>query len=296
MNIKAIGYTDKGIVRSDNQDSFLVHIFPNGADNNGLLAIVADGVGGENAGSVASMKAVEVIKSRLLNDEGMPQFDLKKAIEAANQGIYTLSGFHKEYQGMATTCSALMIKDDRVITGHVGDCRIYRIRDGIIERLTDDHTLPMRLFRNGEITRAELEDHPQSHVLTNALGTKETIDVDINSFPFEENDTYLICSDGLYKYFDDEEIRDAVMKTSLDSLPESLAAMANERGGSDNITVIVVKVNHQDVLNRTVRIVDDAFNEEPENVKRRAGNNILKYIIAALIIIAVVFFISYRLR
>lgn len=295
MNLKAIGYTDKGIVRSNNQDSFLVHIFPGNTNQNSLIAIVADGVGGENAGGIASMKAVEGIKDYLFNKDDSPQHELKSAIEYANKEIYRLSSVNKEYQGMATTCSTLMIKDNEVITGHVGDSRIYRIRDNKIKQLTEDHTLPMRLFKNGEINKAELEDHPQSNVLTNALGTRETVDIDINTYSFEENDIYILCSDGLYKYFKDEEIIDVAKQTPLDSLPETLVALANERGGSDNITVIVVKVNHNDVSNHTVKISDDFFNEKASEKKNNIRKNVYKYI-AVILFIAAIIFMSFSWR
>jgi len=296
LNLKAIGYTDKGVVRSNNQDSFLVHIFSGDTNNNSLVAIVADGVGGAKAGSTASIKAVDVVKDYLLNEANSPQHDLKRAIEAANQEIYTLSSANEEYRGMATTCSALMIKDNKVITGHVGDSRIYRIRDKEIERLSEDHTLPMRLFKNGEIDLTELDDHPQSHVLTNALGARANVEVDMNSSSLMVNDMYILCSDGLYKYLNDDELIDVASQTPLDSLPEKLVAMANERGGSDNITVIVVKVNDDNVSNRTVRISGDFFDEVAVKENNNIKKNIPKYIIAAILLMAAIFFISSRLK
>lgn len=178
MQLKAVGYTDKGRVRSENQDSFIVQILPCSSNKNSLLAIVADGVGGANAGNIASKTAVDAIKNCNLDDETAPHLALKEAIESANNEICDLARRNTDYRGMATTCSVLMIKGDKAIIGHVGDSRIYRIRNGKIEMLTEDHTLPMKLFKNGEITRSELGNHPQSHVLTNALGIKESVEID----------------------------------------------------------------------------------------------------------------------
>lgn len=295
MHLKAVGYTDKGAVRSDNQDSFLVEVLPCSNNKNSLIAIVADGVGGANAGNVASRTAVEVIKNFNLDNDKTPHLALKKAIEAANCEIYEQSQSNKEYQGMATTCSVLVIKGDQAIIGHVGDSRIYRIRNGNIEKLTEDHTLPMRLFKSGEITRTELSDHPQSHILTNALGSSENVEIDITTSLLNENDAYIICSDGLYKYFTDEELMDFVTSTPLDSSPEKLVAMAYERGGSDNITVIVVKVNHNGVSNRTVRIAGDIFPADPVR-KGYIKKNIRKIILVAILLIAVIFFILSKLK
>lgn len=284
MYLKAVGYTDKGRVRKENQDSFLVQVLPCSSNKNGLLAIVADGVGGASAGNVASSTAVEFIKKHNFDNDPKPQDALKQVMKSANEEIYGLSCSHKEYRGMATTCSVLLIKGDQVVSGHVGDSRIYRIRAGKIERLTEDHTLPMKLFKEGRITSTELADHPQSNVLTRALGSRESVDIDISRSFLDESDTYILCSDGLYKYCTDSELMDLVVKTSIETAPEKLVLLAIERGGDDNITAVVVRSSPSAVSNQTVQISDDLFPEEP------GKNNKLKR--RVLIYIAIIFFIA----
>ena len=294
MHLRAVGLTDKGIVRSENQDSFLVQILPCSSNKNSLLAIVADGVGGENAGNIASMTAVEVIKTFDLDDDENLNDTLKKAIEAANSEIYGLSCRNADYKGMATTCSTLMIKGDKAIIAHVGDSRVYRIKDGIIEALTEDHTLPVKLYKSGYISDSELEGHPQSNVLTNALGSKNKVEIDIITTSLMENDTYVLCSDGLYKYLTSEEINEIVTNASLDSSAEKLIALANSRGGDDNITVVVVKAGHNNVSNKTVRIDGDEFSTEVVQKVSTGSRTFIRLLLVLLFFMVVIVFISFN--
>lgn len=262
MHLKAVGYTDKGKVRSENQDSFLVQVLPCSVNKHSLLAIVADGVGGASAGSIASTTAVDYIKNFNFDNVQEPQDALKQVMQSANEKIYVLSHRHKEYQGMATTCSVLLIKGDQVICGHVGDSRIYRIRAGQIDRLTEDHTLPVRLFKEGTITAEEIAGHHQSNVLTRALGSKENVEIDLSLSFLEKNDVYVLCSDGLHKYFSDNELTDILAGTAVESASEKLVSLALARGGDDNITAVVVRSSLGDVAQRTTQIADDLFPDE----------------------------------
>jgi len=266
VKLHAVGITDIGNVRAENQDSFTVQTAPCSENGNSLLAVVADGVGGGKAGNVASKIAVDALKDIYLESAGDPQVVMRRAIEAANALILERSGVDDLCRGMATTCTALMVKGDSVIVGHVGDSRAYRIRDGEISRLTEDQTLPRRLFREGLITEEEIELHPQGSILTNAVGTKKKIEVEIISSELRERDTFVLCSDGMYKYLNDEEIKGIVNKAGIEASPEQFVAAAKERGGDDNITVIVVHAN-SDGFDKTTEILSTY--EEPVQIKRR---------------------------
>jgi serine/threonine protein phosphatase PrpC len=271
VNVKlhAVGITDIGNVRVENQDSFTVQTAPCTENGNSLLAVVADGVGGGKAGNVASKIAVEALTDIYLKNTGNPQDVMRMAIETANALIQERSREDELCSGMATTCTALMVKGDTVIIGHVGDSRAYRIRDGEIVHLTQDHTLPRKLFREGLITEEEIEFHPQGNVLTNAVGSRKMIEVDIISYEMIEQDTFVLCSDGLYKYFKDEEIKEIVSKAGIEASPERFVTVAKERGGDDNITVVVVHAGG-DRLDKTTEILEH-YQASPPCKKKKVG-------------------------
>ena len=289
MKLHAVGLTDIGNVRAENQDSFTVQTAPCSENGNSLLAVVADGVGGGKAGNVASKIAVETLKDIYLESAGDPHNVMRTAIETANSLILEKSSGDELCRGMATTCTALMVKGDTVIIGHVGDSRAYRIREGEIVRLTEDQTLPRRLFREGLITEEEIEKHPQGHVLTNAVGSKKMIEVDITSSEMMERDTFVLCSDGLYKYLNDEEIKGIVSDAGIEASPEKFVASAKERGGDDNITVVVVHASG-DRFDKTIEILSTY--EEPVQIKRsRVG---WKMALGLILIVGIIAFVVGR--
>jgi serine/threonine protein phosphatase PrpC len=254
LNIEALGITDVGRERSENQDSFMAEIFRSARGGNGLLTVVADGVGGALAGGTASRIAVDTIKETIFRT-GRAE-DLETAIQLANQKIHEISSTDESHRGMATTCTAMVMTEDHAIVGHVGDSRAYVMRNGTIELMTEDHTVVRRLLRDRVISEDEAQHHPQRHVLTRALGASKDISVDIHEISLKEGDTYLICSDGLYKYFSNEELLIATKTSLMKDLPEHLVATAKERGGDDNITVVVINTNAADTDgDKTVRII-----------------------------------------
>lgn len=268
MKLHAVGITDIGNIRPENQDAFTVQTAHGSERGNSLLAVVADGVGGGKAGNVASQLAVETLTELFLGGAWDEQDAMASAIETANARILERSGQDELCRGMATTCTALVIKGESAVIGHVGDSRAYRIRDGEILQLTEDHTLPRRLFREGLITEEEVYLHPQSNVLTNAIGSRGKIEIELVPAEVRERDIFVLCSDGMHKYFKDEEIREIVARAGAQTSAEKFVAAAKERGGDDNITVVVVRADG-DGLGKTTEIT--ATYEEPAKLVRKSG-------------------------
>ncbi|MCB0359192.1 MAG: Stp1/IreP family PP2C-type Ser/Thr phosphatase, partial [Bdellovibrionales bacterium] len=233
--------TDVGQRRTENQDSFGYVRTANGA-----LFIVADGMGGAQGGATASAAAVELIAKRALTEQGIvTEASLRAAIEAANSSLHAFSGTDESLAGMGTTVVALALFSDRALIAHVGDSRIYRLREGKIDRLTRDHTLIQEMLDAGTISPAQAENHPISHMLTRSLGPTPRVDVDVRVFPdsLRPGDRFLLCCDGLVNHVADEDLVDILAcENSLDAAADQCIALANERGGSDNITVQIVEI------------------------------------------------------
>ena len=226
--------TDTGRQRRANEDSLLARA---------PLFIVADGMGGARAGEVASQTAVRAFDQGL--PAGAPEETLPAMIQMANRVIHRQSFEDPDLAGMGTTMTAALVdaEDERVVIGHVGDSRAYRIRDGIIQRLTRDHSLVEEMRRRGQITQSEAEDHPQRSIITRALGPEADVDVDVQSVPAEPGDLFLLCSDGLTSMLEDETIRDTIVGAdSLQGAVTQLVEEANFAGGRDNITVLLLQV------------------------------------------------------
>lgn len=230
--------TDVGLVRQGNEDSLCV------CGDIGLFA-VADGMGGHQAGEVASQVALQIIEKEVRDNlaAGEPGPVLANAFEQANRHVYQLSSGHAELRGMGTTVTACLIAGERLIIAHVGDSRLYLLRDRQISQITEDHSLVQELVRQGGITEAEALTHPQRNVLTKALGTSPLVEVDLVTVNHQSQDRFLICSDGLSNQINPEEL-----KTILAGYPDltvclrTLLNLALERGGNDNITMILVEI------------------------------------------------------
>jgi serine/threonine protein phosphatase PrpC len=269
VKLSSFGITDIGNVRSENQDSYAIQNVPSPENINSVLAVVADGVGGGKAGSVASLTAVEALKEICLNSTGDSREIIKKALQSANTRIFEKSNSEELCRGMATTCTALMIKGESVTIGHVGDSRAYLIRDGKITLLTEDHTLPRKLFRSGLIGKNDIERHPQGNVLTNALGSREEVDPDTVFAELQDQDIFLLCSDGLYKYLNFTELLETVNEAGVEASPEKLVAIAKERGGDDNITVVIVQAIEEEGFDKTREITGSYVPSAPPKGKRQ---------------------------
>jgi PPM family protein phosphatase len=225
--------TDTGRQRRANEDSLLAR---------SPLFVVADGMGGAQAGEVASRIAVESFRGGL-EESSEPETALATLAMAANSRIHELSHSNAEHAGMGTTLTAVYVGAREVAIAHVGDSRAYCLRDGELLRLTDDHSLVDELMRQGRLTPEEAVEHPQRSVITRALGPEGTVEVDTRSFRARPGDVYLLCSDGLTTMLDEEEIAEILRShPSLRDAGEALIAAANDAGGRDNITVVLLRL------------------------------------------------------
>jgi PPM family protein phosphatase len=225
--------TDTGLQRRANEDSLLAR---------SPLFVVADGMGGAQAGEVASRLAVESFQGGL-GDPASPEEQLAAHALAANARIHELSRSNAEQAGMGTTLTAIYVGPEEVAIAHVGDSRAYCLRAGELLRLTDDHSLVDELIREGRLTPEEAEEHPQRSVITRALGPEETVEVDTRSFRARPGDVYLLCSDGLTSMVAESRLADVLRAhPRLHDAGEALIAEANRAGGRDNITVILLRL------------------------------------------------------
>jgi PPM family protein phosphatase len=233
VTLRTAHLTHPGRKRRHNEDSY-IHEPP--------LFAVADGMGGAKAGEVASRLAVEALQLRP-DVGGDPEAYVVDLIQEANRRVYTRATEDASASGMGTTMTVALVDADgsHVTIGHVGDSRAYRVRDGELQQLTDDHSLVGELIRSGKLTREEAEVHPQRSVITRALGTDPDVDVDTFVVDARPGDTFLLCSDGLSSMVSDQTILDVVRDHPRDmqATAKALIAAANRGGGDDNITVLV---------------------------------------------------------
>jgi len=227
--------TDTGRQRNANEDSLFTRA---------PLFVVADGMGGAQAGEVASKTAAESFDREL--PQGPPERILRETIETANRTIHERAATDPDLAGMGTTITATIVdlEAEEVAIGHVGDSRAYRLRGGTrFERLTRDHSLVEEMRRKGQLTDAQAEDHPQRSIITRALGPEPEVEVDLQTVPAQAGDVFLICSDGLTTMLGDEQIGRLLSRaTSMQSAVRALVDEANRAGGRDNITVVAFQL------------------------------------------------------
>jgi serine/threonine protein phosphatase PrpC len=225
--------TDTGRQRRANEDSMLAR---------SPLFVVADGMGGAQAGEVASRLAIESFQ-RGLDDTTDAEGSLAAYARAANVSIHERSQANAEHAGMGTTLTAVYVGAEEVAIAHVGDSRAYCLRDGELLRLTDDHSLVDELIRQGKLTPEEAVEHPQRSVITRALGPEPEVEIDTRSYRARDGDVYLLCSDGLTTMVPDPRLAEILLAHGrLRAAGEALIAAANEAGGRDNITVVLLRV------------------------------------------------------
>jgi serine/threonine protein phosphatase PrpC len=245
--IEVSNQSDIGCLRTNNEDSF-GYWEPEDDSlflSKGRLAVVADGMGGYEGGQEASRLAVESLVSAYRDYAGDdPQQALIDALHSAHEHIRQYSFAHPELRGMGTTCTAAAIVQDALYFVHVGDTRLYLIRDGQITRVTRDHSYVGRLVESGMISPEEAERHPQRNILTAALGTNPDLIMDSPGHPepLLPEDVLLICSDGLWGQVRDSEIIDAVQNKTAEQAGRELIELARARGGPDNITVEILRL------------------------------------------------------
>lgn len=233
--MKVTSRTHIGNVRASNQDSFI-----NQGDKYTLFG-VADGMGGHNGGDIASQMAVLML-GRVLEGAKPAEVLLRGAIEEVNLLIYNEQLKDEVLRGMGTTLTVLWEDDERLLLGHVGDSRCYRVRHGKIEQLSLDHSMVAQLVRDGIVTKEQAKTHPYRNVITRAVGTSETVDVDITVLDKRRGDRFLICSDGLYEYITEEEMLALLQYSPADHAADVMLNNALELGGKDNITLLIGEV------------------------------------------------------
>ena len=238
--------SDVGCVRELNEDSG-TYIQPDDPEllrSKGLLIVVADGMGGHSAGEVASRLAVDVVTRAYYEDGSDARSALEKAFHEANREIHKAAENDASKNGMGTTCTALVLQNGTAISAHVGDSRLYLVREESIYLMTEDHSAVMEMVKAGLITLEQARHHPEKNVILRAMGSHPEVEVTTwqEPFPVKAGDRFLLCSDGLYDLVEDEEIKRIVMLSAPQTACESLIALAKERGGHDNITVGVVSL------------------------------------------------------
>jgi serine/threonine protein phosphatase PrpC len=239
--------SDLGCVRAMNEDTIRVHQ-PSSADElsrRGVLALVADGMGGHNAGEIASRLAVEAVVQRYGDDERDPGQSLARAVQHANRVIVDAGGSDQRFRGMGTTCTALVLRHGLAYCAHVGDSRLYLVRDGEIFLMTEDHSAVNHLVKSGALSPLEARHHPDKNVIVRALGGRPKVEVSAWPKPLgvRPGDRFVLCSDGLYDLVEDSEIRGMALSYLPQIACERLVAMARDRGGPDNISVGILSMN-----------------------------------------------------
>ena len=253
--VRAVLRSDVGLVRSENQDfgTYTTAAEERASHTGGPLLIVADGMGGHRGGATASRLAAETVKAQYLGSEteDVPMA-LRESLTRANARIYSEAQANPELRGMGTTTSVLAVRGETGWIAHVGDSRIYLVRDDSIEQLTEDHSLVATMVREGLLTTAEAETHPRRNVLQRSMGVAEEVEVDVKG-PFElrAGDTFILCSDGLHGLVKEPELKEIATRP-IEAAADEYLRRALERGAPDNVTVIVARVEEVDIEDTTV--------------------------------------------
>ena len=249
FDVVASALTDPGLVRAGNEDavSFTRPADPRLVMTHGVLAIVADGMGGCDGGEIASDLACRSIEKAYFDSKLHVKAGLNQAFEFANHQIFETAVKNPELRGMGTTCVALAIVADRAYMAYVGDSRLYLMREGHIYRMTEDHTVVNELANQGLLSREQARLHPDRNVLSRALGSKVEVLISVWEEPVtvEAGDRFLLCSDGLHDVISDDELRTLLESSDLKDVCALLISKGNEYGGPDNISVVVVEVRER---------------------------------------------------
>jgi PPM family protein phosphatase len=243
MIMRTAGRSDIGRIRSVNEDRAVILPESNGM----VVAVVADGMGGHQAGDIASQMAIEKIQDELsrLPDNATPEermIAVKLAVEAANQDVYRHASEREQFHGMGTTVVVTVATPDCLVIGHIGDSRAYLAEEERFIQLTEDHSLVNELVRSGQITMEEAHHHPRRNVLTRALGTETRVLVDVHVFEWRDGDIVLMCSDGLSGLVEGDLLyRILRSEGTLEDKVNRLVEKALDAGGDDNITVVLIE-------------------------------------------------------
>ncbi len=284
MKVTAAVATDVGLVREGNEDSYLT---------DEPLFAVADGMGGHRGGEVASQLAVETLEKLFKKGIG----ELPDQVQEANRVVFERSVVDEKVAGMGTTLTAALVEGERVRLAHVGDSRAYLLREGGLRLLTEDHTLVNRMVTEGEISREEAQTHPQRSVLTRALGVETVVDVDDDTVQVRPGDRLLLCTDGLTSMVSEQAVEE-VLRAAPDpqKAAQRLVQLANEGGGADNTTVVVLDFSDDAPAARPKeeptpsREATPAPTPKPARSRRRLPRKVLVWIgiMVALVVVALV--------
>jgi protein phosphatase len=285
MRVTAAAATDIGLVREGNEDSYLTEE---------PLFAVADGMGGHRGGEVASQLAVETLEKLFRQGAG----ELPDQVQEANRVVFERSVVDRKVAGMGTTLTAALVQDDRVRLAHVGDSRAYLLRDGELRLLTEDHTLVHRMVSEGEISKEEAQTHPQRSVLTRAIGVDTVVDVDDETLQVRPSDRLLLCTDGLTSMVSEDEIEEVLRSVpDAQEAAQRLVRIANEAGGMDNTTVLVLDFSDGDATpqpdgraTRSRAAIAPAPAGRPARSRRFLTRKVLMWIgiIVAVVVVALV--------
>jgi serine/threonine protein phosphatase PrpC len=245
FNLTIAQQTDIGRTRQSNEDSMLSYVPEDSqvAARKGALFVVSDGLGGHTSGEIASAMAAQVVRERYYQDVNEDiGASLQSAIKQANRAIVERAAQNEAWSGMGTTVVAAVLRDDTVYAANVGDSRVYIVRGDTIRQITEDHSWVMQQIRAGQLTPEEARDHPKRNVIYRCLGTDKDVEVDLFTEQVQEGDLLVLCTDGLSGQVSDDELLAAVQQYPPEESVQHLIARANENGGPDNITAIVVQV------------------------------------------------------
>ncbi len=236
------GSSNVGLVRNENQDSYVIDTLENGI----CFAVVCDGMGGANGGKIASLTAVNSFSSIVscicpdMSRESISTL-LDNAIEKANIDVFNKSNTDKELRGMGTTLVAAVVIQNKVYILNVGDSRCYILKNDKIRRITRDHSAVQELVDHGMLTETQARNHPNKNIITRALGVERNVEYDLFIEEVDDGDFILLCTDGVTNYVDDLEIPFEIIKNP-ETVPQRLIDLANSRGGADNSTVVIINV------------------------------------------------------
>lgn len=241
--MKTVGSSDKGKLRVRNEDAYRFGYFDDGS----AWGVVCDGMGGVHGGQLASNIAINMVsdKIKLCYTQSMPVTSLENlllsAITTANVTVFDRGIYDNSLKGMGTTIVATIIKNSTACIAHVGDSRAYKISEESIEQITRDHSLVQEMLDKGQITKEEFENNPIKNIITRAMGVGEEIDVEFDFVELKKDEAILMCSDGLSGMINEEKIHEIFKTTEFDKLTDKYIQAANDNGGLDNITVVVMK-------------------------------------------------------
>ena len=233
-----VALTDVGMKRHNNEDSYIVNV-----TENDKIFIVADGMGGHNAGEIASLEACRITESYILEHKGDIDITLKEGVLKANRDIFVRAGENQNLRGMGTTIDACVLRDNVLHIAHVGDSRVYVINNDEIRKITKDHSIVGMMLEEGSITEEEAKLHLQRNYITRAVGTSVNLEIDIICEEVHSGEWVLMCTDGLTNMVDKGELHSIVINAeSVDAAACSLVKKAKDNGGDDNITVVLFRV------------------------------------------------------